>query len=367
MNNIRIWAPKLMNSEGDRLVGGIQTYIWDLSNGLADNNYEVEVYFPAEENLEFMHNKSKFYGVKVKDWKAGKSVTSNIALNIIGTSTLIPNNIIGPCVGIQHGILWDRPVQYNRLWNIFPLLRNSIRVNKYSKLVNRFDHLVCVDLAYPQFVASTNPPLNWNTLTYIPNYAHIDDQVVPSLGGGLNKVIFPRRFVEHRGVRIAIHLAEKFASDSLEFHFIGEGPEEKLINNLANNNKNIKVYKLPYENRLEAYDANTITLIPSLSTEGTSLVCLEAWSRGSIVLSSPVGGLSNLILNNVNGKLSKPTEEEFEINLNKLLTKSTNELDLIRKNAYYGLTQGFSYNNWIYQWVELCNNIIQKECHKRNV
>ncbi|WP_350563863.1 glycosyltransferase family 4 protein, partial [Psychrobacter sp. CAL346-MNA-CIBAN-0220] len=54
-----------------------------------------------------------------------------------------------------------------------------------------------------------------------------------------------------------------------------------------------------------------IAIIPTLGSEGTSLSMIEAMAAGCMVISSNVGGLSNLIINGFNGRLVMPNTAEF--------------------------------------------------------
>lgn len=355
---IKIWAPPLLSDSGEKTLGGVQTYIKDLAAGLLVSGNQVEVVFPYKKEIVFNEGGVSFIGVPSKKWFSGEGGLVKADLNIVGTSTLMPKKLSMPCIGIQHGILWDRPVHGNSFWNRLPLLRDSLRMHRYSSLASKFSHLVCVDLAYPQFVASTKPPLDWKNITYIPNYSHLPERP-PTLEGRIKKIIFPRRFVKHRGVDIAINLAKKYAGEDLEFCFIGEGPEEERVRNSLKELNSVSVYSIPYERRLSIYDSNTLVIIPSLSTEGTSLVCLEAWSRGAVVVGASVGGIANLIIDNSTGMLCKPTIEAFDECISRVLKLPDQELARIRDTSYQALVHSFSYERWLKKWNLLCGSLVK--------
>mgnify|MGYP002626286202 CR=1 FL=1 len=59
------------------------------------------------------------------------------------------------------------------------------------------------------------------------------------------------------------------------------------------------------------YACSDISIIPTLYSEGTSLSCLEAQACGNVVISSNIGGLTNLIIDGYNGLLINPNEDEL--------------------------------------------------------
>jgi glycosyltransferase involved in cell wall biosynthesis len=338
-----------MDASGKPLIGGIQTYLKELAQGLSAN-HDVCMRFPAKTLGEWLEGRVRYQGIEQAVWmQGGRALPKADSVNIVGTSTLKPKHLSGVSIGIQHGILWDRATESSALWNLFPLLRDSLRVRRYSRLVHAYDHLVCVDLAYPQFVASSNPPLDWDRISYIPNYADMPNKA-PRFDAKIKKIVFPRRFVAHRGVDIAIEIATAASRADLEFHFVGTGPLKERIASAVGHKENVRIYSVEYQDRYSIYGADTLVLIPSLSTEGTSLSCLEAWSRGSIVLASSVGGLGNLLLDGVNGFMAKPTRDSFLNAVSEILIAPPAQLARIRKTAYDTLCNGFSQELWLAKW-----------------
>jgi len=114
------------------------------------------------------------------------------------------------------------------------------------------------------------------------------------------QVIFAGRLSIEKGINTLIEIGKKLPSD-IQLLILGTGPEEQKIKDLAKNQKNI--HYLGYQNK-----ENTISLIrgsdiliqPSLK-EGISSTILESMACGTIVITSNVGGNTELIENGING------------------------------------------------------------------
>jgi glycosyltransferase involved in cell wall biosynthesis len=65
--------------------------------------------------------------------------------------------------------------------------------------------------------------------------------------------------------------------------------------------------KLGFDQVREAYRQAHIAVVPTRKGEGTSLACLEAFAFGLPVVATWVGGLPDLVQDNLNGRLVAPT------------------------------------------------------------
>ena len=70
------------------------------------------------------------------------------------------------------------------------------------------------------------------------------------------------------------------------------------------------------------YSKTDIVLIPTFFSEGTSLSCLEAMSSGRIVVATNIGGLNDIVIDNFNSLLAKPTTKDIT---NKIIFTVKNE------------------------------------------
>ncbi|NJL15698.1 MAG: glycosyltransferase family 4 protein [Microscillaceae bacterium] len=117
-------------------------------------------------------------------------------------------------------------------------------------------------------------------------------------------LLFIGRLTEEKGIEILISLAEK---STYPIKILGDGPLRSLVEKASQ--------RLPHIEYLGFKDKNTITallqttkalLFPSLWYEGMPMVILEAFSTGTPLIASNLGGPATMIKNGVHGYLFSP-------------------------------------------------------------
>jgi glycosyltransferase involved in cell wall biosynthesis len=157
-------------------------------------------------------------------------------------------------------------------------------------------------------------------MLYIPNFAETpppDEHHGPEHGTPLERpvvILFPRRFETDRGIELFAHVAQQIREMgyNAEFHFVGDGSRSQWLREFIERTelKNVsKVYGLHFSRMGYAYGIADIVVVPTLSSEGTSLACIEAMAYGRAVVATNVGGLGNLIIDGYNGLLVEPNEQ----------------------------------------------------------
>lgn len=101
-----------------------------------------------------------------------------------------------------------------------------------------------------------------------------------------------------------------------------------------------------------------IALIPSKAAEGTSLSCLEAMACGCALITSYVGGLSDLVINNYNGLLIKPTTDNLVEAISRLLNEPEQARILSRRGVKVAGT--FSISRWKKEWQSVIQEVFGK-------
>lgn len=361
--SITIWARFLLDDEGKVAVGGVEAYAMALAQSIAQSGCEVKLVTPFEGQVS--EKSDLIQVVSLADWQKGKlsGKFDKSSLHIYTDIHNPPDFIFEKSIGIQHGILWDKPVE--RVKRLPGFLKPAVNFwRNYSRVraADKFKHVVCVDLAFPNNVACINGGIDWQRFHYIPNFAPANG-VKPEFAGDVSRIVFSRRFVEHRGTLMFIQVARRILTSGWqgEVHFVGGGPLMPQVKALESEfPQQVKVYRLPFERRLEAFDEKSICVVPSLSTEGTSLSCIEGWSKGALVISSGVGGLGNLLQDEVNGVLCAPTASEFYQRINEVLTGHV-DVARLRQTGWNTFQQGFTQYIWGQRWLRLINSITTSE------
>ncbi|MDR0646177.1 MAG: glycosyltransferase [Elusimicrobiota bacterium] len=248
-----------------------------------------------------------------------------------------------------HGIFWD---------GASSAAKEKRQLEKKYEMFNKISGMVSVDLNTISWLRSTFPSLGYSKkMTYIPNYADTN-HFYPRPGkkeAAKTRILFPRRICYNRGYFLFSAAGRRILEEfpDTELAFIGYTYGEVFI-------KDIELLKRDFPARIihdiidadkmpEVYRNADIVVIPTIYSEGTSLSCLEAMASGLPVISTNIGGLGNLILNNYNGLLINPCEEEL-YNAMRLLLSNKNFADMLAENALSVVRQAFNKEKWEKEW-----------------
>lgn len=131
------------------------------------------------------------------------------------------------------------------------------------------------------------------------------------------------------------------AFDSIEWIHIGDGPDMPKIQNVANKInsfvKPIFIGRVDNANVLKYYSNNYVNLFVNVSeSEGLPVSIMEAMSFGIPIIATDVGGVSEIVDNNVNGFL---LDKEFKVQeltnlIEKFMGYDIDTENAFRKNAY---------------------------------
>ena len=360
-----IWTHQFLDENGIPLKGGVQTYILELVRMMKEKGVTPVI---LDSHLSELH--SEVAGVQIEsilpaEWKAGLSgVTAQRlkldnpnCVHIVANVNVCPKRLGQKSIGIQHGIYWDRPSsRASQLPHIITRAVNLLRSWHWASSVNKYNQLVCVDLAFPTMAACIFSPLPWEKIHYIPNFAP-EPAEPPTATSNIRRIVFSRRLDIHRGTRIfaaAITPVLRNGWDG-EVHIIGHGPDEGYLRKALSGFDQVRFYNLSFERRMEAYTEESLVIIPSLSTEGTSLTCIEAMSRAALVISTGVGGLANLVIPNHNGLQVRPLEIELK-NAIEMALLGTPNVKRMKQNGFKTYQDSFTLAIWKARWWNVIEN-----------
>lgn len=265
-------------------------------------------------------------------------------------------------ISISHGIFWDYPTWENRIGGAH--LKNEW-LRRMEQALYAPSRVVSVDTATISWAAWRWPAL-LNRFAYIPNF--VDTDYFRPLTeenrrrDGRIRVLFPRRLTTVRGIgetmQVAKILGERYPA--LEFHFVGRGHDprhERQMLNWAAENDNIYYYWRTPEGMKEIYQNMDICVIPSKSTEGTSLSCLEALACGLPVIAGRVGGLPELLIHGYNSLVIDPTVAGLTEALSHLAENGEARRRLGEKARETALA--FDLAVWKKRWARLVEKVME--------
>lgn len=367
---ISLLTTNFFNPAGDRIImGGAERYQIDLCRLLRDIGHDVEVWQIGDSWTK------EYDGIKIRGIQTGKtehhtfpdlnlafyenSISSDYAIYFI--LSLAYPLAHERSIAISHGIYWDWPgfdtttgMQDSRNeW----LRRMGLALAGPQKLVS-------VDTNTINYFNSTLQSF-YNKWEYIPNY--VDTGLFCPAGeenedDSKVRVLFPRRMVPVRGINETLRAAETLTDRYpwMEFHFCGRGHDdniERLMSQWIATQERCFYYWKPFNMMPEIYRQSDIVLIPSRSTEGTSLAALEAMACGKPVIAGLAGGLSDIIVNGYNGYLIKPTVENL-INSIEELAKDKNKRKLMGNRARE-IALCFTKKLWEERWANVLSKVFR--------
>lgn len=355
-----------LSPDGERLtVGGIQTYITNLSELLKEMGYQVKIYQRSLKRFQTLISNNEVFGVPGSSPRAksiGKELFSECRKHfdtdndilIFGSDDYICDTDGIPFIAIQHGITWDIPQDWNKAYG---LLKKFYRGCLVISRVEKSSLLVCVDNNfinwYRAFVAK--PAVK---MVNIPNFSEIAPEYEKPNDGKV-RIMFARRFFPYRGTRIFAEAVKRLLSefDNLEITFAGEGPDGKWLRGKFENDLNVKFITYSSEDSLKVHADKDIAVVPTLGSEGTSLSLLEAMSCQCAVVCTNVGGMTDLVLNGFNGFIVNPDVDSIYQSLRNLI-KDSSLRKMCASNGYLIVKECFSKEKWGSRWREVFEKYI---------
>ena len=158
------------------------------------------------------------------------------------------------------------------------------------------------------------------------------------------------RLIDLKGIDLLIEsfnlFHEKYINSILII--VGDGEEKKKLMHLAiKYNLSTKIYFMGYRrdvyNWINIFDAFILTS----KREGLPLTILEAMAMKKIVISTSIGGIPELIVNNYNGILIEERKPQILMKAMEYVYENKKEVKEIVENAYKHLTLNYSIEDYI--------------------
>jgi glycosyltransferase involved in cell wall biosynthesis len=375
---------KIFDFDGNILsIGGIQTYILNLSKMLLNNGFTPVIYQLANKPWIIEHNGIKFHGVQKLQTKDSLKQSSRILkeiekeytdndLVIWANDNIAVENSAFNTLLIQHGIGFDfipkdtkiiqflHYVQWQPLYKLsrfYKLLQCRRSIQSFVKA----KHKICVDYNYLNWIRTMLPREELDHINVIPNFTHINQKVnINFQDNDRIKILFARRFTEERGAHILVNIIDELSKkyNNIDFTIAGEGPYGELFQTKYAKSSHIEITKYFHEESLEIHSRHHIAIIPTYGSEGTSLSLLEAMTSGCVPIASNIGGMTNIVLDNYNGFLVDPIANAFIDKLSYLI-ENHERRKTFSENAKRSADSAFSYALWEKRWLDVLNHEIK--------
>ncbi|MCF8567608.1 glycosyltransferase family 4 protein [Alicyclobacillus tolerans] len=265
-------------------------------------------------------------------------------------------------IGICHGISWDHPR--------FSLSYKERVATSIQNSLEQLDQVVSVDSHFLTFSRAVCSYEDIDKVVLLPNSVdthRFRPRESSAIHQGTLRVLYPRRISQERGALLMMLAADELVSKYpyVTVEFAGEVIQGDVLSEtfLAWQRRH------PYRERIvhhvytmdempEAYQRADIAVIPTIFSEGTSYSCLEALSCGLAIVSTNVGGLNDLIIDNFNGRLVTPNHVDLVAAISELIDDEEQRQYLGANARRTALS--FDKVRWNLRWKQILDSHIGK-------
>jgi len=350
----------------DRIIyGGAERLLYELCHLLQEDGNEVAVYQAIDAPEGAGEVTKNFRGIPIiclpvkGDWLYSTNPRLNMLFNeIAGTyfdlriyfaTFCCWPHVVLPAISISHGIFWDYE------YNLINTLNEIDRKEFFRRQLYGFtapDVCVSVDSNVRKVIQAISPGAE-QKIRVIYNFVNCEQfKPAPKTWDGI-RVLYPRRLTMLRGCNEFIKASRELPD--YEFIAVGQAADEgmeKQVVAWGESTPNIRFVYKPMEGMEEVYQQADISVVPTRASEGLSLSLLESMACGLPVITTPVGGLGDAVIDGYNGLIFDPNHE----NLTDYIRYLAENEDLRRKFGERNreiAVECFDIEIWKTKWREL--------------
>lgn len=237
----------------------------------------------------------------------------------------------------------------------------ALNPQKISRILNQCDTLIVLSESWKDFFSEVTSAPNIEIVNNIIPYPTIKGELKRS-DSGITRFLFLGLITEQKGIfdLISVIATNKEAlKGKMVLYVGGNGKVKQLVDFIEQNGiSDIVQYKgwISGKDKTEILNLSDVYILPSY-TEGLPMSILEAMSYKMVIISTPVGGIPEVVKNGVNGYLIEPGDK---ISLSNII------LDVIaEKNKYkemkdesYKIALSYFPNNIEKQLVGVYKNML---------
>ena len=367
MKHAYIVYSQFFDRNGEEIrIGGIEKYIYNLCKVLISTHICPIIYQFANKDFVKEYESIKVTGVKVNSnnyRKNSRTLTKKIQevfdyendIMIFASEEYVVPFKSKNVVTIQHGISWDIPND-NNIWLNY--VKNSIRALIEYRRLYKCSHVICVDYNFLNWYRAVFKKYDYKKFYAIPNFC--DTSYIGNIKTQREniKIVFARRFVKHRGAILFADVAKRILEKypDVEICFAGEGTCESEMKEILSNCSNVTFTSFAADESIAFHSDFDIAVVPTVGSEGTSLSLLEAMAAGCAVVSTNVGGITNVLIDGYNGSIVNATEEDIYLAVEELICDKTKR-EIYKQKAKETVNHSFSKVKWEALWLAIIKNI----------
>lgn len=344
--------------------GGAERYVTDLTRICGEMGLKPRILQSSQVPFERSFRGVPVIGIPVGGaWNLGK-LSGNLERHTMDADLVIASPMDLACglsaskriVGINHGIHWDATT------NRFFVEQNTVLRRQIVEALQRCRAVTCVDTNFINWIRTVDWDLGRH-LHYVPNYVNHEQfrAVDKDFDARVLKILFPRRMCEPRGLYLTIQAFDRLLAERQDIHLTlcgqAVGEDTRATRSfMARHPGRVDWIERDMDQMGEVYAEHHVVLIPTLCSEGTSLSCLEAFASNCAVIATNIGGLPNLVLDEYNGLLIRPTGDDLQRAVTRLADDRALAADLARRAQ--AVAQNFSYERWSESWKQILRSVM---------
>ena len=173
-------------------------------------------------------------------------------------------------------------------------------------------------------------------------------------------ILFMGRLGKRKGAYDLIEMAKYLTSNNVKINMYGDGEVKQIIHLVNENNLNNIINVAGWikgDEVKEAYRNADIFILPSYD-EGLPMSILEAMAYSLPVISTPIGGIPDQVIDGVNGFLVSPGDIKKFAEKIDFLVSNKNEREKMRQESYKIAREKFDINSIITQLENLYSCLI---------
>lgn len=382
---VNIVSPAFAWYRGYELYAGGQVILWELTRLLAEKGHQVTVIQWGDDLREFDFHHVRIRQVPVPEprflvrmgitrlfqtygfyWRRHLDPDADL-VHLHYYNSAFPF-ATGEMTGMCHGIDWDCPDTGRR--RDLRALRDRFHLATMKAIarfaVRRLGRIAANDLFFLKFVQS-EMPAHREKVWHIPNF--VDDRIfnesvkpsaeIAAAHDGRFRVLIPKFVMHQRGQHLAIQALSRLGRRDVVLLLAGEPPGgkearyyEALIAEHAGPGQVVYLgHRDHFKEMPGLYRAADAVLVPSHCREATALSLLEGMACGRPVMVTNVGGLTDAVVDGLNGVVRPPTPDGIASGLRLLMDDPRLASSLAAEGRnwarrFYGL------DVWRRRWLE---------------
>ncbi|RLF18827.1 MAG: hypothetical protein DRN06_00400 [Thermoprotei archaeon] len=293
------------------IIGGVEEHIRGLAERLEEKGFEVSVAYRRRQEKSLVNAprlkclKVSLDTFKLRDFikqEAPDLIHAHYSFNWLPPLLLaIGSQLNIPGIVTSHSALPG--YEYDPVRYLYALMPHRLLLSKAQVMISvsrAVDHLMAA--LVNKRVRRVIIPNAVDTNKYRPSHREPSDPLVLYVG----------RLIYRKGIHVLLHAFKKVIKEEREAKLViaGSGYMEPFFKALASSLK-LRGYvefrgNVSDEVKAEFYRRAWLTVVPTLYGEGFGIVAIESMASGTPVVASEVGGLKEVVDNEVSGLLVKP-------------------------------------------------------------